>query len=130
MAGLAPLLPLTVSQKDGCFELIKNYKDLVRQNLKMLLLTSPGERVMDLNYGVGIRDFLFLHHIESTYNDLDTRIRTQCLTYMPFLEIDDISFSSFQEDSNIDGNTIVIRISYNIVPLGENDLLELSNKIN
>jgi hypothetical protein len=84
---------------------------------------------MDFSYGVGIRDALFQHNIESTYNDLDTRIRSQCATYLPFIDIQDISFSSYQDDPATDGNTIVIKITYTVVPLGEDDILELSNKI-
>ena len=30
---------------------------MIKQNLKMLILTNPGERVMDPEFGVGIKQF-------------------------------------------------------------------------
>ena len=51
MAGFAPKLPLTQDSGDG-FTLIKDFETMIRQNLKMLILTIPGERVMDPEYGV------------------------------------------------------------------------------
>ena len=31
--------------------------EAVQQNFRMLLLTSPGEYVMDVNFGVGLRNY-------------------------------------------------------------------------
>ena len=58
MASYAVRLPLTQDTGDG-YTMIKRIKTLVRQNLKMLVLTNPGERVMEPEYGVGIKTFLF-----------------------------------------------------------------------
>ena len=35
-------------------------EQVVRQNIKMVLLTNPGERIFDDNFGVGLRKYLFL----------------------------------------------------------------------
>ena len=56
--GLAPQLPITFNRRDGIAN-IKNYKLLALQNLKMLVLTIPGERIMDPEFGVGIYALLF-----------------------------------------------------------------------
>jgi phage baseplate assembly protein W len=48
-----------VSDNSG-YHLISDIRTNIKQNLKMLVLTSPGERVMDPNFGVGIKRFLFL----------------------------------------------------------------------
>ena len=58
MASYAVKLPLAQDSADG-YAMIKRLKTLVKQNLKMLILTNPGERVMEPDYGVGIRQFLF-----------------------------------------------------------------------
>jgi len=52
--GLTPQLPLNFGG-EGDFALIKVYEDLVKQNLKNLMLTIPGERTMDSNFGAGIQ---------------------------------------------------------------------------
>ena len=60
MAGLSPKLPIQKDPVDG-FALTKTFKEMVKQNFKNLMLTSPGERIMDPEFGVGLRRFLFVH---------------------------------------------------------------------
>ena len=45
MSRLGISIPLTLDEGTG-FTSIITFKQLVRQNLKMLILTMPGERVM------------------------------------------------------------------------------------
>ena len=59
MYGVSPKLPLIVDDLDGHYGLTKTVREAVKQNFKNLILTSPGERVMDSNFGVGLRNFLF-----------------------------------------------------------------------
>jgi len=82
MASLAIKLPLTFDSIDG-FTTIKSIKLLVKQNLKMLILTIPGERVMHPHFGVGMKKFLFENYSESVYAEIDTKIREQVNTYCP-----------------------------------------------
>ena len=58
MPLLTPKLPLVVDGSTG-YRMIDNYTDLVKQNFKNLMLTNPGERMMDPTFGVGITTFLF-----------------------------------------------------------------------
>ena len=51
--GITPKLPIALDEVDG-IKLIKNFPDLVEQNLKNLILTMPGERIMDPLFGVGL----------------------------------------------------------------------------
>ena len=55
-SGWGPSLPITRSDEDG-FKLTKEIKEQIKQNFKMLLLTIPGERTWDINFGV----YLFKH---------------------------------------------------------------------
>tara|TARA_Y100000592_G_C5296834_1_gene233542 strand:- start:241 stop:633 length:393 start_codon:yes stop_codon:yes gene_type:complete len=109
MAGLAPKLPLHRDDLDG-YALIKDFGELVAQNFKMLMLTSPGERLMDPLFGVGIKRFLFEQNHESTHTRIEMEIRSQVRKYMPFLEIRNIQF--FAED-----NYLTVRIRYFIKPI-------------
>lgn len=70
-----------------------NATDAIKQNLKMLLLTRPGEYVMDQNYGVGLPDYLFLQEQEINTGIIDSRIRSQASTYMPYMTISDLEVS-------------------------------------
>ncbi len=68
--------------------------DAIKQNLKMLLLTRAGEYVMDANYGVGIQDYLFLQEQEIDTGNLESTIRSQADTYMPYMTITSLSVST------------------------------------
>ena len=124
MKGYSPKLPLTLDPTDG-FRLTKTIKEVVSQNLKMLLLTSPGERVMEPAFGVGLYNFLFEQNLEYTRTGIRETIRQQVKKYMPFLVIRDISFSP-SEGLDIDENSLGIVIKYLIPATGETDILQIS----
>ena len=71
MASYAVKLPLTQDTGDA-YTMIKRIKALVKQNVKMLILTNPGERVMEPNYGVGIRQFLFENFESDVFARIDS----------------------------------------------------------
>ena len=52
----APIRIVQLDLKKFNNNLIKTVKDNVKQNLKMLLFTAPGERVMLPDYGVGLKN--------------------------------------------------------------------------
>ena len=56
---ITPRLPLLNDESQPGFELIDNIRDLIKQNMKMVILTNPGERVMIPDFGVGITGMLF-----------------------------------------------------------------------
>ena len=56
----------------------------------MLLLTRPGEYVMDANYGVGLPDYLFLQEQEIDTTSLESIIREQAANYMPYMTISNL----------------------------------------
>tara|TARA_R100000008_G_C3488199_1_gene117339 strand:+ start:149 stop:541 length:393 start_codon:yes stop_codon:yes gene_type:complete len=109
MAGLAPKLPLFRDDLDG-YALIKNYGDLVAQNFKMLILTSPGERIMDPRFGIGIKRFLFEFNHETTHERVRMQIQAQVEKYMPYLEIRNVQF--FAEDK-----FLTVKVRYFIKPI-------------
>jgi hypothetical protein len=53
-----PKLPLELDNNDK-FVMVSDFLQNARQKLKMIVMTSPGERIMDPNFGVGIRKYLF-----------------------------------------------------------------------
>ena len=46
MSSIAVRLPLTLDSADG-FGMITAIRGAIKQNLKMLILTEPGERIME-----------------------------------------------------------------------------------
>ena len=116
MAGLAPELPLRRDEIDGGYRLIKSFKDLAQQNFKMLVLTSPGERMMDPEFGVGLRNYFFEQNHPGTYSEIESRIRTQVATYLPYIQILNINFSKPRDIENA-FNLVSVKLEYFGVPL-------------
>jgi len=117
--GYSPKIPLEYNESDGHWGLTKSPLEVVRQNLRMLVLTSPGERIMDSNFGVGIRNFIFEQYPES---EITGRIHEQVSRYMPFVEVTNIGFQR-------DEHYIYIRLSIFIKPLSKKDVLDIKQGI-
>ena len=111
MSGIAPKLPITVDKEDG-ITLIKNYDDLVTQNLKMLVLTVPGERIMDPEFGVGARNYLFEQMTQATFENFKSRLLEQQRRYLPYLTIQNVEFASSLTNPNMSENLLGIKITY------------------
>tara|TARA_Y100000593_G_scaffold87430_1_gene167877 strand:- start:173 stop:550 length:378 start_codon:yes stop_codon:yes gene_type:complete len=124
MKGYSPKLPLTLSETDG-YRLTKSVKEVVAQNLKMLVLTSPGERIMDPLFGVGLYNFLFELNNGNTKTQLRERIRRQVKKYLPFVVIRRIGLEDDGE-LDIDRNSLNVVIEYVIPSIGEAGLLSVS----
>jgi len=127
--GISPKLPLVYNLDDGPFELNKTTKETIAQNLKNLLLTAPGERVMDVNFGVGIRNFLFEGITPEIYQRISTGIRQQINRYMPFVELVNLNFLTNEDNPTINANTIVTVIVYAVPALEEQDVITISTKV-
>lgn len=121
MASYSVKLPLTQDSGDG-YTMIKRIKALVKQNLKMLILTNPGERVMEPEYGVGIKQFLFENFESDVYSRIDNKIRDQVALYMPAVQITKLQFAN----SSPDTNTLSLFLEYSIPQISTGDLLEIT----
>lgn len=119
--SIGPKLPLTLDRKNGLL-MIDNYVDEIKQNLKILFLTAPGERVYDINFGVGLRNYLFENKTTNLDDEIKSRIRQQVDKYIPFISINDVSVF---ESPDID-NLLYVRFDYFIKTLDFQDQLTLS----
>ena len=128
--GISPKLPLRYGPKDGPYQLIKIYKEAIAQDFKNLVLTNPGEKMMDPEFGVGIKRFLFEFRDEFYYN-FNADLKKQVERYLPFLKIQDIEFSPASGQNRLedwqDPHTISIKIIYEILPLSVTDTLIMNN---
>tara|TARA_B100000029_G_scaffold498209_1_gene566723 strand:+ start:368 stop:763 length:396 start_codon:yes stop_codon:yes gene_type:complete len=125
--GIGPKLPLSMDGSELGYRQITAYNEEVVQNFKNLVLTIPGERPMDPNFGVGLETFLFEQNVESTYGEISARIRTQAAKYMPFIAIDDVEFIADADDQ--DNNALGVKIHFTIIPLGIAEVLDANVSI-
>ena len=128
MSGISPKLPLETTEVDGHYGLNKTIKEATKQNLKNLILTSPGERVMDTFFGVGLREMLFELDDIPTREEIAERIIEQVDFYLPHIEIIDILFNDPNLGYTLGPNSLSIRLEYRIIPLNDSDLLDITVK--
>ena len=106
--GYSAKLPLAYTEGDGPYLLTKELTENTKQNFKNLVLTNPGERVMDPNFGVGFTQLLFENANDDTMEDLKERLFIQVKEYLPFVEIQNV-------ETEIRENTAHMRVGY-IIP--------------
>lgn len=87
--GILTPLSLPSDDRSTLFQQSFDLKDQVRDNLKNLLLTSPGERLGRYDFGVGLRSLTF--EMISQNDDYDSlimsMIKENVSIYMPFVSL-------------------------------------------
>lgn len=128
--GYSPVLPLQQNKEDGFYVLTKTIAQNTKQNFKNLLLTSPGERVMVPDFGVGLRHALFNNLSFQLKNEISAKINTQVEKYMPFVAVNEVEFlDSGTSPNDIAENTLAIRIQYSVPSQGIEDMITISREI-
>jgi phage baseplate assembly protein W len=102
--------PLSTSAIDGAFSMLVDPKEAIKQNLRFLILTAPGERIRIPDFGVGIRNYLFENYTPQLEAQIINKIQEQARIYMPYIAITDIIFNT----ENIDSSQIGLAIEYSI----------------
>jgi len=85
--GLSIALPLSLDEKSGPYKSNVTLNQVAKQNLKMIVLTNPGERVMEPDFGVGITGYLFEQETPLLVKKIKKRIGDQVERYAPFVKI-------------------------------------------
>lgn len=120
-------LPLNKNPNDG-FEMLKTIEGIAKQNLKMLLYTEPGERVLDSKFGVGIKRFLFEQNAPYTHEEIKQKITNQTNTYLPYINIEKINFYNILtgETSVQETNYLKIDILFSVKGLNKTLILQIT----
>jgi len=73
-------------ESDGTLSLAA-YEEDVRQAIRIILGTEPGERVMRPTFGAGLRAFVFEPINTSTLSRLESRVRDALITWEPRIDV-------------------------------------------
>jgi len=127
MPGFTPKIPLIPSSKDGFYALTQNLKENTKQSLKMIVLTSPGERVMNPLFGVGARNYLFENFTQGLYRTFKAKLNEQVSLYLPIVNIVDVNFVAPNKNvilnAAMEAHILSIEINYTITNLNIHDTL-------
>ena len=127
--GISVALPLSYDQTDGPYRLNKNLEDVVKQNLKNLILTNPGERIMLPEYGAGVRRLLFEPLSGETLEKVSDAINSSVNAFMSFVEIEKISLLTQDQDDTLSPNSLRIIIEYNLGDIDDTDTLIITQSL-
>jgi phage baseplate assembly protein W len=97
---------------EGSDGLLKMHRDLpatIGDNLKNLLLTNKGERLMDYNFGANLKELCFELGTEEADAEAINRIRTAVGRYLPF-----VSLETFEPINETDINGELAKVGINI----------------
>ena len=119
--GFSIKLPFQYDASDGPYRTTKTIKDTVSQNLRTLFLTNPGERIMNIHFGIGIRQFLFENFSPELIDRLEERIRTQISKYIKGIIVHSIKV--VQVETQLNG--IDISLNYSIPGISNSTLFQL-----
>lgn len=102
--------------------------ELVRSNLKQLLGTERGERVMLPNFGVSLRKYLFEPLDQTTFQSIQSEILTSIANYLPTVKVRKLSVVN-SEDIGYQGVPGLVITLVAELKESENNLIELTVKI-
>lgn len=115
-----PRLPLDIGTRYAHYDLIDEVAQLAKQNLKILILTAPGERTWNPDFGVGAKRVLFEFKSNAELY-LNQKIPEQVSKYTPYITIRNIEFIPDDEF-----NSANLKISFAVTAQSIEEILELS----
>ena len=95
---------------DGYFTTTKTTMDSIKTDIRTLLMTQRGERLMQAGLGMNIRRFLFEQITDNTVIEIENDIVETFNRWLPFVVLNDIEVDLKDQDMN----KIKINIQFNI----------------
>tara|TARA_B100000287_G_C20027629_1_gene541181 strand:+ start:9 stop:443 length:435 start_codon:yes stop_codon:yes gene_type:complete len=86
--------------RSGLFQQSQTTLEQVGSNIKNLLLTSKGERIMQPEFGSRLRDLLFEQYTEELPKRVKEEIVNAVSTWLPFITIDSVEVIQDETDLN------------------------------
>jgi phage baseplate assembly protein W len=107
-------LPLTFGE--NTFEQSFLTKDQVKSNIKNLLLTKRGERILQPEFGSGLQSLLFEPNVDDLEGRIEDTINESLQQWLPYVTAEEIDIEATDElkDSNRINVSVKFRIGDNI----------------
>ena len=82
------------------FAMTKNSLEQAKHNLKNLLLTSPGERAMQPEFGSNMRAICFEQVDKNLPVTIDKEVRNAVEMWLPYIDIQEVNTLTEEQDQN------------------------------
>ncbi len=103
----------------GYLEPTSDIVEALRSNVRCLLLTNWGERVMHRDFGGNLREFLFEQKTNTLRARVADRVRSQLAKWLPFLTLAGLYIVFSEEDPAVPdpGFGIRLELTYGNIPI-------------
>jgi len=83
-----------------------------KSNIKNLLLTKKGERVLQPEFGSGLQELLFEQNVDDFEEKIEDSINTAIETWLPYVTIEEINIEA--TDELRDNNRVNISLKFKV----------------
>ena len=94
---------------DGWFASTKTTIEAVKNNIRNLLSTHAGERYLQPNIGLNLRNYLFEQFTDELRLTIENDILDTFNFWLPFVEV-----KNLEVKGGVNSNTIIINVLFNI----------------
>lgn len=112
--------PLALSTGSlGYLEPTNDIVQALESNVRQLLLTNWGERLMHVDFGCNFREFLFEQKTGSLRAAIADRVKSQLSKWLPFLNLVGLFVTFSEEDPSVPdpGFRIDLQLTYGNIPI-------------
>tara|TARA_Y100001963_G_C6667350_1_gene393353 strand:+ start:215 stop:625 length:411 start_codon:yes stop_codon:yes gene_type:complete len=116
------MFPLKITRGGVGFDQIsrEDLVSIINQHLEFLLFTRPGEVISDIEFGVGLEDYVFLQENEPRMLSLESTITNHISKYLGYLT----SFRVIVSYDQVDYNAIQVQVRYLVENLDAEQVAE------
>lgn len=86
------------------------YERDIKEAIRIILETAPGERVMRPRFGCGIHDLVFEEMSATTLFGVEAAVRESLTLFEPRIELQDVNVDPFQATSGM----LIVSITYRV----------------
>lgn len=108
-------------KSEGVFTSTYETKDAIKYNLLNFLLTNPGERIANPEFGAGLRKFIFEQITEENLDFLEDKIKDDIRNNLPNINLQRVTVTA-----NDNSNQVTVSIFYSIARTGITDSAEIT----
>ncbi len=93
----------------------------IRESIRIILLTEPGERVMLPDFGTGLKKFLFQPNTVTTHRLIEEEVLQALDQWEPRIEVDAVEVQADKDNPR----SVLITIRYTLIANQTGDHLQL-----
>ena len=99
---------------EGWFKSTETTIDAVKNNITNYLKTHKGERYLQPNFGLGLRNYLFEQFTDELRLQIENEILDGFEFWLPFVQVRALNIKMVTADDSITKNKLSVNIMFNI----------------